>query len=156
MCLAALSILAGCGGSGRSDLQTLRGDGFRFQAPAAWTVLETATSATAKDGAVDELEVLRFRLEKPYRTALFAAAARELDGVIARVAAQLKGRVASRATVLLADRKSRSYRVEYGHGKTQEIAFVLEGQIEYELLCRRPSSQPDATCRAFFASFALS
>ena len=52
-------------------------------------------------------------------------------------------------------RKARSYRIEYGPGKSQEIAFVLDGQTEYELLCRRPAAEPDARCKAFFASFHL-
>ncbi len=157
-CLLAALILAGCGGSGRSDRQqTVGGAGFRFQAPAAWTVAKAGASVAASPapGSVDRVEVLRFKLEKPYRVALFAATVRELDGVVARLAGQLSGRVASRTTVQLAGRKSRSYRVVYGPGKSQEIAFVLQGQTEYEVLCRRPSSQSDATCKAFFSSFAL-
>jgi uncharacterized cupredoxin-like copper-binding protein len=153
--LLAVIILAGCGGSGRSKVQTVTGPGFSFQAPVAWRVATKKTSVIVSNGAVDRLEVLRFRLEKPYRVALFRAVTRELDGVVAKLAAQLKGRVASRATVKIAGRRSRSYRVEYGPGKAQEIAFVLEAQTEYELLCRRPARQPDATCRAFLASFAL-
>ncbi len=155
MPLLGLIILAGCGGSGKSDLQTVTGEGFRFQAPAAWTVAQKTTSVAASSGPVDRVEVLRFRLVKPYRTALFERVSHELDAVVSRIAVQLSGRVTSRTTVRLAGRRARSYHVEYGPGRLQEIAFVLEGQTEYELLCRRPASEPDAGCQAFFGSFAL-
>jgi hypothetical protein len=148
-------LLAGCGGPSRPTSQSVQGDGFGFQAPPAWRVSRTASSAAASSGPVDRIEVLRFRLEKTYRPALFAAAARELDGVIERIAAQLHGRVVSRSTVELAGRRARSYRLLYGAGKTQEIAFVLDGETEFELLCRRRSSEPSASCTQLFTSFAL-
>jgi hypothetical protein len=155
ICLLALVILAGCGGSTRSNLQTVRGDGYRFEAPAVWTAVPAKTSEAVKHGAVDLMEVLRFRLEKPYRVARFAAVARELDNDVAQLARQGSARITSRATVSLAGRKARSYSLEYGEQKIEEIAFVLEGQNEYQLLCRRAPSAPDTSCQAFFASFTL-
>ena len=107
------------------------------------------------NGSVDRVEVLRFRLEKRYRPALFAAAAHELDGVAARLAGQLGGRLADQATSQVDGRKARTYTIEYGPGKTQQIAFVLDGRDEFQLLCRRASSATDADCARLFASFAL-
>ena len=75
--------------------------------------------------------------------------------MIAKLAGQLKGSVKSRETTTIAGRKSRSYEIDYGPGKTLEIAFVLQAKTEYELLCRRRASAPDTTCAAFFSSFAL-
>ena len=60
-----------------------------------------------------------------------------------------------RATLRLAGRASRSYRLVYDGTKTLEIAFVLKGETEYELLCRRLGSDPDAACRELFQTFAL-
>ena len=148
-------LIAGCGGSSKPTTQTVQGDGFGFRAPLAWRVSRGATEAAASSGRIDRIEVLRFRLEESYRPALFPAAARDLDGVIDRLAAQLHGRVVGRATVELAGRKSRSYRLLYGAGRTQEIAFVLEGDSEYELLCRKRTSQPAASCQELFESFTL-
>ena len=107
------------------------------------------------NGDVDRLEVVRFKLEKPYRPALFGAASRELDGVVSRLAGELKGKVSGRSTSTVAGRKSRSYTIDYGPGKTQEIAFVLDGQDEFQLLCRRDSSAPDDPCAQLFSTFAL-
>jgi hypothetical protein len=150
-----LLILAGCGGSTSAKTQTVTGEGFRFQAPADWAVERTGPSVAAVDGDVNRVEVLRFTLEKPYRPALFDAAAKELDGVAGRLATQLKGKVSSQSTSELAGRKARSYTIDYGPGKTQEIAFVLEGSNEFQLLCRRPASASNDACAQLFATFAL-
>jgi hypothetical protein len=148
-------LLAGCGGPSRPASQSVQGDGFGFRAPLAWHVSHTSSSAAASRGGVDLVEVLRFRLERSYRPAQFAGAARELDGDITRLAAQLHGRVVGRSTVELAGRRARSYRLLYGAGRAQEIAFVLDGVTEYELLCRKRSSEPAASCTELFQSFAL-
>jgi hypothetical protein len=150
-----LLILAGCGGSTSAKTQTVKGDGFSYAAPADWTVVRKGPSVAAVDGEVNRIEVLRFRLEKPYRPALFAAASKELDGVVNRLAGQLSGTVSSRSTSEVAGRKARSYTIQYGPGKTQEIAFVLEGRDEFQLLCRRPTSGPNDPCAQLFATFAL-
>jgi hypothetical protein len=133
----------------------VKGDGFSYAAPASWTVVRKGSSVAAVDGDVNRVEVMRFTLEKPYRPGLFAAAARELDGVAARLADELKGKIASRSTADVGGRKARSYTIEYGPGKTQEITFVLEGQNEFQLLCRRDSSAPNDPCAQLLSSFAL-
>jgi hypothetical protein len=136
-------------------MQTVSGDGFRFEAPADWTVVRKGQSVAAVDGDVNRIEVLRFTLEKPYRPALFAAAARELDGVAGRLAAQLGGKVSDHMTSEVAGRKARSYTIDYGPGKTQEIVFVLEGRNEFQLLCRRDASASNDPCTQLFGTFAL-
>jgi hypothetical protein len=149
-------ILAGCGGGGaKPTVQTLQGAGFRFQAPAAWTVVRNGNSVAAKHGPVDRVEVLRFRTKKRYAPSLFPAVTRELDGVIAGLAKQLSGRVKLRSTIRIAARPVRSYRIDYGAGKTEEIAFVFEGQTEFYLLCRRLATDPAAPCKQLFKSFSL-
>jgi hypothetical protein len=150
-----LLILAGCGSSTSVKTQTVSGDGFRFEAPADWTVVRSGKSVAAVDGDVNRIEVLRFTLEKPYRPALFAAASRELDGVAGRLAAQLGGKVSDQMTSEVAGRKARSYTIDYGPGKTQEIVFVLEGRNEFQLLCRRDASASNDACSQLFGTFAL-
>jgi hypothetical protein len=136
-------------------VQTVHGSGFSFQAPAAWAIVRKSNSVAAVNGPVDRVEVLRFALEKPYRPELFAAVSRELDSVADRLAGQLSGRVAERTTSDVAGRNVRSYRIDYGPGKTQEIAFVLDGRDEFQVLCRRPADAADATCAQLFSTFAL-
>jgi hypothetical protein len=118
-------------------------------------VVRKGDSVAASLGRVDRVEVRRFRLQKAYRPDRFAPASRELDGLIARIARQLSGRVATRATVELAGRRARSYRVDYARHMTEEIAFVLDGVTEYQLLCRRRTADPNAPCRLLFSSFTL-
>ena len=133
----------------------MKGDGFSYVAPAAWTVVRKGSSVAAVDGDVNRVEVVRFTLEKPYRPGLFAAVSRELDGVAVRLAGQMKGKISSRSTSDVGGRKARSYTIEYGQGKTQEITFVLEGENEFQLLCRRDSSAPNDPCAQLFSTFAL-
>jgi hypothetical protein len=49
----------------------VQGDGYRFEAPETWTVSPNAAS----HGPVDRIEVQTFRLVRPYRAELRAAAA---------------------------------------------------------------------------------
>ena len=148
-------ILAGCGGASKPNDQSLQGNGFRFVAPASWAVVRGDKSVAATSGPVNRVEVLRFKLVKEYRPQRFAAAARELDGVIDRIARQLSGHVVRRRTVRIAGRNARLYQLAYGKGKTQEIAFVLDGRSEFELLCRRRATAPRAACVQLFSTFAL-
>jgi hypothetical protein len=143
-------ILAGCGGGGSPKWQEVRGDGFRFNAPADWTV----SGATASSGAVDRVEVVVFRLLRPYDPARRLAVGRELDGVASRIVQQLKGSIVQRSWVAVGSHDARAYAIDYG-AKTAEITFVLRGRSEYQLLCRRPKSGDDTACRELTASFRL-
>jgi len=112
-------------------------------------------SVAAVDGDVNRIEVVRFTLEKPYKPALFAAASRELDGVASRLATQLQGKVTSSSTSEVGGRKARTYTIDYGTGKTQEITFVLEGDNEFQLLCRRDANASNDPCAQLVSTFAL-
>jgi hypothetical protein len=149
----ASGILAGCGGSAKSNVQTVAGNGYRFVAPAAWVVAHKGVSTSASQG-LNLVEVTHFALEKPYRVARFASVSRELDSVASGLAHQGSGRVAQRATRRVAGRKTRYYRIEYG-SKVEEIAFVLSGLNEYQVLCRRSATASDAACAQLFSSFRL-
>jgi hypothetical protein len=154
--LVLAGILAGCGGGGKPEpsTQIVNGAGYAFAAPAGWTVTRSKGSSAAANGDVDRVEVLTFRLVRPYVASRFRAAARELDSVIARIAAQLDGHVTQRRTIRVAGRKVRSYVIAYD-GKTQEITFVLDGRQEHQLLCRRLATGGDEACRSLLSSFTL-
>lgn len=134
----------------------MSGPGFSFSAPLGWRSTRAATSAAATHGAVDEVEVLRFTLERPYRRALFTATARELDAKVARFALELHGRLARSSTATIAGGPVRRYRIDYGAARVQELAFVLSGSEEFELFCLRRASDPAAPCEQLFSTFALS
>jgi hypothetical protein len=155
--LAGCVILTGCGGGGSSEplTQTVHGTGFRFAAPPGWRVTHGKDLSAATSGNVNRIEVRTFKLSRPYEDAHFRAATRELDSVIARLAAQLEGKVTSRRTIRVDGHRSRSYVIGYD-GKTQEITFVLRGRQEHQLLCRRLASGDDAPCEGLLASFVLS
>ena len=94
-----------------------------------------------------------YTLQKPYRPALFTAAARELDRVATQLAAQAGQKVTERQTVEVAGQKIRVYR--FG---AMRIGFVLVGRHEYQLLCQQPAGaqDPDGACALLFKSFAVS
>lgn len=93
-----------------------------------------------------------YTLQKPYRPALFAAAARELDGIAAKLAAEAGGALTEKRTVRVDGKRIRAYRF----GSTR-IGFVLVGRREYQLLCRLPPDgrDIDGACGLLFASFRL-
>jgi hypothetical protein len=141
-------ILAGCGGAGNSNWQQVQGSGFRFQAPAGWKVV----GVTASNGPVDRVQVNEFRLVHAYVHGKQAAAAKELDGVATRLAQQLKGKVTSRRTLEVNGLDARAYAIVHRR-LAEEFTFVLRGQHEYELVCRRSVGTDAAACRELVASF---
>jgi hypothetical protein len=152
---AIICCVAGCGGAPKPTTRTFQGAGYVFDAPAPWTVTSTSSSQSASSGPVDRVEVFTFALEHPYRLALFPQAARELDRVAAKLALELRARISAKATIRVAGRLARSYRLVYRTDRVQEIVFVLRGQSEYELFCRRLVSDPDAPCTELVESFAF-
>ena len=146
--LAVALILAGCGGAGSSNWQQVRGDGFRYNAPADWIV----DGAAATNGSVARVEVLVFRLLRPYVPERRVATVRELDRVAAGIAAQLKASVSSRRSLEIGGLDARSYALSFD-GKVEQITFVLQDRREYQLLCRRAAGGDDAPCVELLRSF---
>jgi hypothetical protein len=151
--LVAATIFAGCGGSGAGEpAQTVNGRGFRFDAPAGWTVQRSGRLVSAsKDG--DLVQVATFSLLKPYNPALFGRVERELHMRMQEIAAQSGGRVSGNSTVTAGGIRSHSYQVVAGD-HVDEYTFVLQGKREYQLLCRRATSSGSDACDQLVKSFA--
>lgn len=98
------------------------------------------------------VSVTTYTLQKPYRPALFPAAAKELDGVAAKLAAEAGKALTERRTVRVDGKRIRAYR--FG---TTKIGFVLVGKREYQLLCQLPPDGQDAdgACALLFKSFTV-
>jgi len=150
--LVAATILAGCGGSGAGkQAQTINGRGFRFDAPAGWTVHRSGRLVTAAK-AGDLVQVATFSLLKPYNPALFDRVERELRMRMQEIAAQTGGTVSGGSTVTAGGIRSHSYEVTAGD-RVDEYTFVLQGKREYQLLCRRAKSSGDDVCGRLVKSF---
>jgi hypothetical protein len=150
--LVAATIFAGCGGSGAGEpAQTLNGRGFRFDAPAGWSVRRTARLVSAsKDGNV--VQVATFSLLKPYTAELFDRVEKELRARMRQVAAESGGTVSGSATVTAAGIRSHAYVVTVGN-HVDEYTFVLQGKREFQLLCRRTESSGADACEQLVRTF---
>jgi hypothetical protein len=154
--VAVLFILSACGGSPKPDrslTQGVRGPAFAVQVPQSWRVTRPANGVVARKGHF-RVSVTTFPLLKTYEPGMFDAVARELDGVVAKLAAQAGGKVTERVTTTVDGRKIRAYRYTGGSTETR-IGFVLDGKREYQLLCEMPTgaSDPDGACTLLFDSF---
>lgn len=91
-----------------------------------------------------------FTLVKRYDPARFAAVAKELDGIAAKLAAAAGTTVENSRTSTVGGRKIR----EYTYGSTR-IGFYLAGRREFQLLCRLGpgGADTDDACALLFASF---
>jgi hypothetical protein len=147
-------ILAGCGGHAAAKSQTVTGPDFRFLAPAGWKVTHADGTATAADGETRLVRVQTFNLLKPYKHALLARAARELDADAAKLATALGAKIAARATLAVAGHDARMYTLSYGTNR-QQITFVLDGSREYELICRIDSPKVASACAQLASTFSL-
>jgi hypothetical protein len=149
-------ILAGCGGSGaakpQEDWQSVRGPGFRFEAPMGWKV-ERAKARVSASKDAELVQVATFPLLKAYDAKLFDKVARELQVRMREIAGQTKGTLSGGRTVEADGIRSHAYDVTVGE-QVDEYTFVLAGKREYLLLCRR-ASDDDASevCRRLATSF---
>ncbi len=130
----------------------MHGHGFSFNAPAGWKVTTTAASTTVSHDD-NLLQVSTFPLIHPYTDALFAKVKTELDVRMQAVAKDAGGTVSGSSTVDVAGGRAHRYDVTAGKD-VLEYTFVLRGKKEYELLCRRASSDGDANCKRLLTSFA--
>jgi hypothetical protein len=158
-------LLAACGGASThaqpAATAVVKGPGFRFDAPAGWTTTSSARAAEAGHDSSTRVSATVFNLLKPYRPALFAAAAQELDRVAAKLAQQSRATLAESKTVTVAGRRIRAYRLTVhpasGAAFDERIGFVLDGKREYQLLCRAPagSGDPGGGCALLYSTFTL-
>jgi hypothetical protein len=101
-----------------------------------------------------------YRLVKPDSPTQFSRAAKELDGVAAKLAQASGGTVTESVTTIVDGQRIRAYRfTSHPAGKPStddRVGFLLEGRHEYQLLCRAPagSGDPDGACALLFGSFA--
>jgi hypothetical protein len=157
--VAALSvtlaiIVAGCGNSAKQQSQLIKGNGFRFSAPAGWIVTRSLTGITATKG--DQfVRVTTFPLAKVYEPTLFAKVAAELKTRMTDLAKQSGGKVDGTSVTTAAGIKSHVWRVATG-GDLDEYTFVLRGRRELQLLCHRPAGGDDSACSELVQSLQLS
>jgi hypothetical protein len=133
--------------------QLVKGNGFRFQAPAGWKVAAIPGGAAASSDS-EMVQVATFPLVRAYDPALFDKVASELAVRMQAIAQQTKGTVSKPETVTAGGIRSHSYRVDVGD-HVDWYTFVLRGKREYQLLCRRRSSSSDAFCAQLIKSFSL-
>jgi hypothetical protein len=158
--LILASCLTSCGSSGTKE-RLVDGNGFTFMAPASWQETRRATMITVAPGkdASELVGVSIFRLVNPYKPALFRRVVPELDGVAAKLAGELRGRVTERRTVKVAGMKGRQYELTYareGDDLQQTITFVLQDRREYQLLCRRQAGKKLGACGRLVRTFRIS
>ena len=146
-------IVAGCGSSAKQQSQLIKGNGYRFSAPAGWIVTRSLTGITATKG--DEfVRVSTFPLAKTYSPALFAKVAGELKTRMTALARQSGGKVDGTSVTTVAGIKSHVWHVATGND-LDEYTFVLRGRRELQLLCRRPSGGDDTACTELVQSLQL-
>ena len=134
----------------------MRGEGFTLQVPEGWKVSGAGTGKVTARKRGDLVSVTSFPLLKRYDPGKFGAAARELDGIAAKLAAQAGADLTEKTTTTVDGRHVRAYR--YAEGASQiRIGFVLVDKREYQLLCRLPTggADPDGACALLFDSFTL-
>lgn len=158
--------LTACGGAKDAqptDRSVVKGPGFTFEMPAGWATTSTAAATEARAAAAGDAMVsaTAFTLQKPYNPAMFALAAKELDRVAAKLAAQSRSTLAESKTVIVDGRRIRAYRFTVnpasGPSFDERIGFVLHGKREVQLLCRAPvgSADPDGACALLYSSFRI-
>ena len=164
MVLCAVVVTAGCGGGGGGGEdaapQAVRGTGFRFEAPAGWSIVRSGRQVQAAEGgkSLALVAVSRFPLLRRAGEQLSAKVVKELDRVATGVAAQQHGSIATSETTEIAGREARRYDVDYearGKQLVERLAFVLDGKTEYLLLCRFEQDGDTEPCDELLRTFTL-
>ena len=104
----------------------------------------------ADDGRL--VEVSTFPLARAYSDDLISAVEKELKARMDTLAHESGGTVAPGKPVTVGGIRSHSYRIESG-GMVDDYVFVLRGKREFQLLCRRKSSDSDDHCGLLISSF---
>jgi hypothetical protein len=135
----------------------VEGNGFRFSAPAGWTVVRRGPEVQAADG-LQLVSVTRYPLRRRFRPDLWAKVVGELDRAATELAQQQNGTVRNMETVTIAGRQARRYDIEYtrdGKQLVERIAFVLRDRTEHLLLCRYERGGSTGACDRLLATFTL-
>jgi hypothetical protein len=138
------------------SVRTVVGQGYRFSAPSSWRVQHSGREVKATSGAVDLVGVTTFPLARRYEAHLWPKVVPALDRAAEQLVAQLGGKVDARATVVVAGRRARRYKITYsrsGRNLVERTAFVLEGRREFQLQCRFEVGDDDGPCRTLLSSF---
>jgi hypothetical protein len=161
--LCAVVATTGCGGGGNQQraVQVVRGTGFRFEAPAGWTIVRSGRQVQAAEGRSSPalIAVSRFPLLRRAADELGPKVIAELDKVAEGVASQQHGAISAKETTEVAGRQARRYDVDYesrGRKLVERLGFVLRGKTEYLLLCRFERDGDTSACDGLFGTFSLS
>jgi hypothetical protein len=160
--LCAVIVLAGCGGGGKAESgsHVVRGTGYRFEAPADWTIVRSGRQVQAAEGggSLALVAVSRFPLLHRAEQKLSQKAVKELDRLVTGLAAQQNGSIVSSENTEIAAREARRYEFEYesrGKSLVERVAFVFRGKTEYFLLCRFEQKGDTGPCDRLLESFTL-
>ena len=155
-------VLAGCGGGGKAESasRVVRGTGYRFAAPADWTIVRSGRQVQAAAGrrSLALVAVSRFPLLRRAQPRLSQKAVKELDRLVTGLAAQQNGSIVSSENTEIAGREGRRYEFEYqsrGKALVERVAFVFRGKTEYFLLCRFEQKGDTSPCDRLLESFTL-
>jgi hypothetical protein len=153
-------VLAGCGSGGQKvssrSVQEILGTDYSFSAPASWELRRSGTTLAATSGPVDLVSVTTFPLARRYEPRLWTKVVPALDRAASQLAAQLRGHVDGRATIVVAGRRARRYDIGFersGRRLVERAAFVLAGRREHQLLCRFEAGGDDGACATLFRTF---
>ncbi len=157
-------LASSCGGSAKpasaGASRSVAGPGFAFSVPSGWAVKHGRGTVVARRSDGTLVSATAYTLARSYSPALFAKAAKELDGVAAKLAQASNGSVTESVTTTVDGQKIRAYRfTAHPTGKPttdDRVGFVLEGKREFQLLCSAPagSGDPDGACALLFGTFA--
>jgi hypothetical protein len=159
--LVAAVALAGCGGEKEhASVQVVRGTGYRFEAPAGWTIVRSGRQVQAAEGgkSLALVAVSRFPLLRSAGPKLGAKVVKELDRLATGIAAQQHGSISSSETTEVAGVEARRYDIAYearGKALVERLVFVLRGKTEYLLLCRYEQRGDTEPCDGLTRSFRL-
>jgi hypothetical protein len=160
--IVAAVVVSGCGGGGKdaAAVQVVRGTGYRFEAPASWTVVRSGRQVQAAEGgkSLALVAVSRFPLLRPAGPKLGAKVVQELDRIATGIAAQQHGSISSFETTEVAGVEARRYDIAYearGKALVERLVFVLRRKTEYLLLCRYAQRGDTEPCDELLRTFRL-
>jgi hypothetical protein len=138
----------------------VHGTGFRFEAPAGWTIVRSGRQVQAAEGgrSLALVSVSRFPLLHRATGELDPKEVKELDEVADGVADQQGGRMVVEDTIDVGGHQARRYDVAYrarGKQLVERLVFVLRGKTEYLLLCRYEQGGDTAPCDQLVKTFTL-